>query len=117
MREKRSSSTLQYAGSTADAILAFPQSRAQGARRPIGRAERTFDVFSVLMLILFAVGWSWSIANARVNGARTATTPGTATIADALTDPRAPSTAYLTDALLTKLTTSLSGESGKLRAR
>jgi hypothetical protein len=117
MREKRSSSTLQYAGSTADALLAFPQSRVQGARRPIGRAERIFDIFSVLVLIIFAVGWSWSIANARVHEESGAATPGTATITAALTDPRAPSTAYLTDAVLTALTSSLTGQSGKLRAR
>jgi uncharacterized protein YcbK (DUF882 family) len=69
------------------------------------------------ILLTFAAGWTWSIAEARAaqgpldNG----TTPGTASIGAALTDPNAPSIAYLTDATL-DLFTPLRGESGRLKA-
>ena len=79
------------------------------------RAERIFDALSGLVLALFALGWSWSIAAARSDeGARGAVTPVTASIAAALTNPAAPSTAYLTDALV-RAVTPLRGESGRLR--
>ena len=68
------------------------------------------------VLVLFAVGWSWSIARARAAGA-TGVTPATATITSALTDGSAPSVAYLTDAALTALAAPARGESGKLRVR
>jgi hypothetical protein len=70
-----------------------------------------------LLLVLFAVGWSWSIARARVAGDTGAVTPATANIATALTDGSAPSVAYLTDAALVALSAPARGESGKLRVR
>jgi len=69
------------------------------------------------MLVLFAVGWSWSIARARATGAGDVITPATANIATALTERSAPSVAYLTDAALTALAAPARGESGKLRVR
>jgi uncharacterized protein YcbK (DUF882 family) len=79
------------------------------------RGERIFDVAAGIVLALFALGWSWSIAAARsADDARSAVTPVTATIAAALTNPSAPSTAYLTDALV-RAVTPLRGESGRLR--
>ena len=79
------------------------------------RVERIFDVLSGLVLCLFAIGWSWSIAAARSDtDARDAVTPVTASIAAALTRADAPSTAYLTDALV-RTFTPLRGESGRLR--
>ncbi|MFL5595736.1 MAG: hypothetical protein ACJ785_14175 [Gemmatimonadaceae bacterium] len=72
---------------------------------------------SVAMLVLFAVGWSWSIARARATG-ESAVTPATANIANALTEGSAPSVAYLTGAALTALTAvspPARGESGRLR--
>ena len=87
----------------------------RGFRR-IGRAERIFTAISVAMLVLFAVGWSWSIARARAAGA-TGVTPATATITSALTEGSAPSVAYLTGAALTALAAPARGESGKLRVR
>ena len=65
----------------------------------------------------FAVGWTWSIADARVGQGvlDNATTPATASIGAALTDPNAPSIAFLTDATL-DLLTPLRGESGRLKA-
>ena len=76
-----------------------------------------FNVFSVVVLVLFAMGWSWSIARARATGDTSPVTPVTANIATALTDGSAPSVAYLTDAALTALAVPARGESGKLRVR
>jgi uncharacterized protein YcbK (DUF882 family) len=98
-------------------MLAFPEQRARGFRSAPGRAERIFNVFSVVMLVLFAVGWSWSIARARAAGEGDIVTPVTAKITTALTDGSAPSVAYLTDAALAALAPPARGESGKLRVR
>jgi hypothetical protein len=120
MKDRRASSTQWEPRSTPEHLLAFPYSRVSGARPSPGRRERFFDAFSVIVLIVFASGWSWSIAIARANSdpgsPASGATPATAAIATSLTDLRAPSTAYLTDALLTTLA-SLRGESGKLKAR
>jgi hypothetical protein len=69
------------------------------------------------MLVLFAVGWSWSIARARASGDSGPVTPASANIASALTEGSAPSVAYLTEAALTALASPARGESGKLRVR
>jgi len=98
-------------------MLAFPAERPRGFRRSPGRAERIFNVASVATLVLFAVGWSWSIARARATGEGDVVTPVTKNIATALTDGSAPSVAYLTDAALTALAAPARGESGKLRVR
>lgn len=79
------------------------------------RAERIFDVVSGFVLCIFALGWSWSIAAARSDAdAPGAITPATASISAALTSVDAPSTAYLTDALV-RTFAPLRGESGRLR--
>ena len=118
MEERRSSSTPpKRKATTGEWLLAFPESRPRGFRRSPGRAERLFNVFSVVVLVLFAMGWSWSIARARVAGDSGPVTPVTANIATALTDGSAPSVAYLTDAALTALAAPARGESGKLRFR
>jgi hypothetical protein len=83
--------------------LHIPRHRAKGISR---RGETIFNVVAGLVVIIFAVGWSWSIAMAaRPTGIITA----------ALSDSRSPSTAYLTDAAL-ELLAPLRGESGKLKA-
>ena len=69
------------------------------------------------MLVLFTIGWSWSIAHARATGDTGPITPASANIASALTEGSAPSVAYLTSAALTALAAPARGESGKLRAR
>jgi len=118
MEERRSSSpTPRRKATTGDWLLAFPQLRQRGFRRPIGRAERILSAIAVGMLLLFAMGWSWSIARARSAGDTGAVTPATATITSALTDGAAPSVAYLTGAALTALAVPARGESGKLRVR
>jgi hypothetical protein len=118
MEERRSSSPPPpRKATTAEWLLAFPEKLPRGFTRPRGRAERTFNVLSIAVLILFAIGWSWSIARARAAGDSGPVTPASANIATALTDRSAPSVAYLTDAALTALATPARGESGKLRVR
>ncbi|CAN5633380.1 hypothetical protein BH23GEM1_BH23GEM1_07990 [soil metagenome] len=83
------------------------------------RSERMFNLASSLFVLVIAIGWSWSIATARptpLGADSTAAAPSAAAIAAALSDPNAPSTAYLTDALL-KAFVPLRGESGRLRAQ
>jgi hypothetical protein len=118
MEERRSSSPPPpRKATTGEWLLAFPEKLPRGFTRPRGRAERTFNVLSIAVLILFAMGWSWSIARARAAGDSGPVTPASANIATALTDRSAPSVAYLTDAALTALATPARGESGKLRVR
>ncbi|HEY8833411.1 MAG TPA: hypothetical protein VIM21_12990, partial [Gemmatimonadaceae bacterium] len=92
--------------------MAFPEKRPRGFRHSPGRAERLFNLFSVVLLVLFAMGWSWSIARARASGDSNPVTPATANISTALTDGYAHSVAYLTDAALTALVAPARGESG-----
>lgn len=84
------------------------------------RSERTFNVLSSVFVLTIAIGWSWSIATARpspgLGGDSTSVAPSASAIATALTDPSAPSTAYLTDAVLNAFVP-LRGESGRLRAQ
>ena len=97
-------------------LPAAPTSRwhRAGIRR---RTERLLNAAFATILMTFAAGWTWSIAEARASegplGATT--TPGTSAIGAALTDPDAPTIAYLTDATV-QLFTPLRGESGRLRA-
>jgi hypothetical protein len=117
MEERRSSSPPPVRNATTgEWMLAFPERRPRGFRRSPSRAEQLFNALSVALLVLFATGWSWSIARARAGGA-TGVTPATANIARALTEGAAPSVAYLTDAALAALTAPARGESGKLRVR
>src|SRR5258705_337153 len=69
MVERRSSSTPPMRKATpGEWMLAFPESLPRGFRRKHGRAEKIFNIVSVATLVLFAVGWSWSIARARAAG-------------------------------------------------
>jgi len=81
------------------------------------RAERMLDILFGTLLLTFAAGWTWSIAEARAaqDPLDDAVTTATSTISAALTDPDAPSIAYLTDATV-ELLAPLKGESGRLRA-
>jgi hypothetical protein len=75
---------------------------------------RRLHVGSSILFGILAVGWSWSIANARDEVAEGVPTAA-GILTRALTDPRAPSVSYLTDAAL-DFVDPLRGESGKLRA-
>jgi uncharacterized protein YcbK (DUF882 family) len=77
------------------------------------RGERIFDVVAGILVFLFVSGWSWSIAMARTTDDGEIA-DATASISAALTDPNAPSAAFLTNAMLEALTP-LRGSSGKLR--
>jgi len=78
------------------------------------KAERRFNIASSILVGLMAIGWGWSIANA--GDEVVAGVPAAAGILSrALTDTRAPSVSYLTDAALS-VVMPLRGESGKLRA-
>ncbi|MFL5562900.1 MAG: hypothetical protein ACJ79K_15620 [Gemmatimonadaceae bacterium] len=101
---------------TAEIALALPAPAASRWHRAgIGaRGERIFDVVAGIVLMLFAIGWTWSIAVSHAGGDDDVT-DATASISAALTDPNAPTAAYVTDAMLSALTP-LRGTSGKLRA-
>jgi hypothetical protein len=103
----------------AEDVLTLPEApRSRWHRAGVGsRGERVFNVVSGLVLVLLAAGWSWSIAMARTPDDASAP-PATVTsrIAAALSDPNAPSTAFLTEAALDAFTP-LRGQSGRLRAR
>jgi uncharacterized protein YcbK (DUF882 family) len=87
------------------------------------RAERWFDRAAWLLLALFVVGWSWSVAEARGlsdgsadgTGRRRGLSEPTARIAAALTEADAPSAAYVSAAALAAFAPDR-GESGRLRA-
>lgn len=102
---------------TAEIAFALPApAKSRWHRAGMGaKGERIFDVVAGIVLTLFAIGWTWSIAMSRAGGDGDVT-DATASISAALTDPNAPTAAYITDAMLSALTP-LRGSSGKLRAR
>jgi hypothetical protein len=101
---------------TAEIAFALPApAKSRWHRAGIGaRTERIFDVAAGIVLLLFATGWTWSIAMSRADD-EDGVSDATGSISAALTDPNAPTTAYITDAMLSALTP-LRGTSGKLRA-
>ena len=102
-----------------DHAMQIPQpAQSRWQRGGVGRrTERALNFLFGTILLTFAAGWTWSIAEARAaqGPLDDATTPATASIGAALTDPNAPSIAYLTDATL-ELFAPLRGESGRLKA-
>ena len=92
--------------------------RSRWHRAGVGRrTERLLNGVFATVLLTFAVGWTWSIAEARASEGPLddETSPATAAIGAALTDAGAPTIAYLTDATV-ELFAPLRGESGRLRA-
>ena len=81
------------------------------------RTERMIDVGGGAVVLLLAIGWTWTIVTARNRPAGEAGPSATAQIAAALTHADAPTAAYLTDASLSALAGELRGASGKLRAQ
>ncbi len=117
------------AASVHDAVVALeqlfrPPPRLAGGLFGAGlsaRGERWFERVAYAVVVLFALAWAWSIAEARGRRLRSGThdvatvvTPATASVTAALTHADRPSTAYLTDALMNRLAT-LRGASGKVR--
>lgn len=120
MQERRkASSTFEESWSTVPELALAIAGKSDRRRRKAGmtpRGNRIFNVASSVVILLFAIGWSWSIALARSSGAARHATAATGILTSALTDADAPSIAYLTDAAL-KVVNPLRGESGKLKAR
>jgi hypothetical protein len=105
--------------SSVERALQLPECpRSRWHRAGVGtRGERILNIAFGAVLATFAAGWTWSIAEARAAEGPLGdpTTPATASIGAALTDPDAPTIAYLTGATV-ELFTPLRGESGRLRA-
>lgn len=101
--------------------LRFPARRASRWHRAglTPGAERWFNRIGGAVLGLFVLAWSWTVAEAGERSGDEATRRDglslpTARIAAALTDPRAPTAAYLTDAAL-RVVAPARGRSGRLR--
>ena len=120
MQERRkASSTFEESWSTIPELaLALTGRTDRRVKKPgmTPRGNRIFNVASSILILLFAVAWSWSIALARGSAAGHPANATTGILTSALTDPDAPSVSYLTDAAL-KVVNPLRGESGKLKAR
>ena len=101
-------------GST-DPLLRLPERAASRWHRAgVGRrGERWFNAIAVTWFLLFAFGWTWTVAEASTGAGRFRTSAG-AVVASALTNPEAPTAAFVTDAAMDALAPR--GLSGKLRA-
>jgi len=115
-RGSGSSTIDEFWSTVAELALNGPQpTRSRWHRKGMTqRGERIFNVASSVVIMLIAAGWAWSISIARSEG-NSSLTRGTRMISRALTDARAPSVSFLTDAAL-EFVSPLRGESGRLRA-
>jgi uncharacterized protein YcbK (DUF882 family) len=120
------SSTAAHQGSTglfdellhaAERAMHLPETpRSRWHRAGISpRTERRLDLAGIAVFLLLVAGWSWSLFMSE-SGRLDGTNP-TASMAAALTNADAPTTAYLTDAALNALSGELRGASGKLQAK
>lgn len=114
---RRSSSTIDNVWSTLeDWAVSVPAPARSGWHRQgmSRRAERRFNIGATILIGLIAIGWTISIATASAGVA--IGMPRTAGILSrALTDSRAPTVAYLTNAAI-DFVDPMRGESGRLRA-
>jgi uncharacterized protein YcbK (DUF882 family) len=81
------------------------------------RTERVLDVVGGLVVLLLAVGWTWTIVSEHTGLGSAEAGSATSIVAAALSNGDAPTAAYLTDASLEALSGELRGASGKLRAQ
>lgn len=83
------------------------------------RGERILNIGGLVVIALFAIGWSWSIAYANQMDTHIDDAPpsATRTMTAALTEASAPTAAYVTDAALEALAARARGTSGKLRVK
>jgi hypothetical protein len=82
------------------------------------RTERIFELIGGALVMLLAVGWTWSIAEAAMRSPEETLALGPRPmVGTSITNPDAPNAAYLTEASLNALTGELRGASGKLRAK
>jgi hypothetical protein len=105
--------------SSSDHILAIPAPVESKWHRAgvTPRTERILSMAGNAIVVLLAIGWTWSIVDERAHPLDNTRPSATAQIAAALTSTNAPTAAYLTDASLQALTGELRGTSGKLRAQ
>jgi hypothetical protein len=92
------------------------------------RGERIFDVLSTVIVVALTIGWGWTFVHGEsprlgritMSGASSIGSVLASTIASALSNSDAPTTAYLTDAALTAVANRAlapdRGASGKLKA-
>jgi uncharacterized protein YcbK (DUF882 family) len=85
------------------------------------RAERLFERISTVFVALLACAWTFSIVTSRANGDKVnIVSPATAAVVNGLSDEDAPTAAYVSDAINTRVVSAIesnaAGESGKLRA-
>jgi hypothetical protein len=99
-----------------DAVMRLPDPpRSRWHRAGVTpRGERVFNVAAGVVVLTLMAGWTWAIAQASGEGADSGG-QAAASISSALTDPNAPSAAFLTEAAL-RAFTPLRGRSGRLRA-
>lgn len=82
------------------------------------RGERMLDVAGVVVLAVFALSWTWSIAHANAaGGGDEVPQSATRTVSAALTTGNAPTAAYVTDAAMEALAARARGTSGRLRVK
>ena len=87
------------------------------------RSEKRMEIGLGVLLYILAVGWVWTLSHLGTSleaggedSIPSAAARAAASVASALTNTNAPSTAYLTDATLNALIDQARGISGKLRA-
>ena len=81
------------------------------------RTEKILDIGGAVLLAIFAVGWTWSVATAAARpDDEAAVTEVTGSITSALTNADAPTAAFLTEAAMEALMP-LRGESGRLQVQ
>ena len=105
-----------FAKSVEHAMRLPERPKSRWHRAGVGRrGERVLDALFASVLLTFAIGWTWSIAEASAAEGPLGPSRATGAISAALTDPDAPTIAYLTDATV-EMFTPLRGESGRLKA-
>ena len=74
--------------------------------------ERALEIGGASLLFALAIGWVWTLANAKTLGATTTRRSSiAATVTAALTNPNAPTAAYLTDAAVNAAVETISATS------
>ena len=121
MQERRkASSTFEDSWSTVPELALALTGRTERRRKKSGitpRGNRIFNVASSLLILAFAVGWSWSIALARGNPGGHPVNATAGILTSALSESDAPAVSYLTEAALKSVVDPLRGESGRLKAQ
>jgi Bacterial protein of unknown function (DUF882) len=81
------------------------------------RGERLFQIGGIVVLVLFALAWSWTIADANSAARRGEPVPSPARTFTAAVRGESPAAAYVTDVALEALAKRSRGTSGRLRVK